>query len=338
MEGNYRKFEIVGNIGYNKNKISQIWGRRRMTNLWDITDKTSTKTKLALIEGIFDIWLTIWNGPKQRWVHNKEWYVIDLFAGKGYYIDNGRKVDGSFIIFLRKILYYLEKLRKNGVKIKIFGVEKNKNNFRSLENEVNNFFKENPVLKGVVESEILNGDCNNKIDSIISQIVPTKANPLFVLVDPTGLQVKRSTMEKIVRLINPKDILFNYILEGVRRTSGVASKLARQEAVSLREIKTVSTLMEFLGDDIDIIKRERPGDIQLLKEYIRAVFSDKDLKVVGYDVKYPNRNDYLYYLLFASRKITITDIVKNIYARQKSRVEGPSLFGPQSYEESILEE
>jgi hypothetical protein len=59
-----------------------------MSNLWDITNKISTKTKLELIEKIFNMWLTVWNAPKQqKWV-DKEWYVIDLFAGRGFYTDN----------------------------------------------------------------------------------------------------------------------------------------------------------------------------------------------------------------------------------------------------------
>ena len=55
-----------------------------MSNLWDITNKISTKTKLELIEKIFNMWLTVWNAPKQqKWV-DKEWYIVDLFAGRDF--------------------------------------------------------------------------------------------------------------------------------------------------------------------------------------------------------------------------------------------------------------
>jgi len=43
-----------------------------------------------MLKDIFDIWITIWNGPKQqKWVA-KEWYIVDLFAGRGWYDDNGK--------------------------------------------------------------------------------------------------------------------------------------------------------------------------------------------------------------------------------------------------------
>jgi len=35
-------------------------------NLWDITNRPSTKTKLEILEQVFDVWLTIWN--KQNWI------------------------------------------------------------------------------------------------------------------------------------------------------------------------------------------------------------------------------------------------------------------------------
>ena len=51
-------------------------------NLWDTSNRPSTKTKLDILEKVFDVQLAIWNN--QRWVSN-EWYVIDLFAGRGKY-------------------------------------------------------------------------------------------------------------------------------------------------------------------------------------------------------------------------------------------------------------
>ncbi|GAI48109.1 unnamed protein product, partial [marine sediment metagenome] len=127
-------------------------------------------------------------------------------------------------------------------------------------------------------------------------------HPLFVLIDPTGLQVKKRTIEKIVDLQNRKDIMFNYILEAVRRTSGVARKARRREGLTIKEIKTIETLQNFIGEDINFIDK---SDIETLKEYC-FIFTSKNLRVVAYDVKYPDREDILYYLLFATRKMSIT--------------------------------
>jgi len=291
--------------------------------LWDITNRPSTKTKLEILEKVFDIWLTIWNN--QNWISN-EWYVIDLFAGRGKYVDEGNDVNGSPLIFLKKISDKIERLRSD-VKIKLFLVEKDTRNFEELCKNIRDFIKNYTLLKDKVDVEFLQDDCNNAIKNILSQVPNDKKHPLFILIDPTGLQIKKNTMEKIVSLQNPKDIMFNYILEGVRRTAGVAKKERRGEELSIREIKTIETLQKFIGRDIDVINK---SDIETLKEYC-SVFTSKDLKVVAYDVRYPDRNDILYYLLFASKKLSITDIVKDIYAKQKERISGPTLFGGKEF-------
>lgn len=61
-------------------------------DLWDISNRPSTKTKLEILREVFDIYLKIWN--KQDWISN-ELYVMDLFAGRGKYIDEGNEVNGS---------------------------------------------------------------------------------------------------------------------------------------------------------------------------------------------------------------------------------------------------
>jgi hypothetical protein len=62
-------------------------------DLWDISNRPSTRTKLEILKKVFDVWLTIWNN--QNWVSN-EWYVVDLFAGRGKYNDGSY---GSPLIF-----------------------------------------------------------------------------------------------------------------------------------------------------------------------------------------------------------------------------------------------
>lgn len=300
-----------------------MWRKEFMTknkDLWDISNRPSTKTKLEILEKVFDIWLTIWN--KQNWVSN-EWYVMDLFAGRGKYTD-GR--NGSPLILLEMLAAKNEILKKN-LKVKPFFVEKTKKNYRLLKKNIDEFIKDNPKIINSIEIEYFNNDCNKVIKEIASKIKNTSKHPLFVLIDPSGIQIKKSTMEKIVELKNPKDIMFNYILEGVRRTGGVAKKVHRGEELSIKEIKTVETLQEFIGENVSVINRT---DLETLKEYC-SVFTSKNLKVVGYDVKYPDRNDILYYLLFATKNLNIANIVKDIYAKQKEKRLGPTLFGGKKF-------
>jgi len=89
-------------------------------DFWDISKKPHTKTKLKILRKCFSVWLTIWN--KQNWASN-EWYVIDLFSGRGNYIDNDKVVSGSPLIFLETIFEKKDKLMQE-IKIKLFFVEK----------------------------------------------------------------------------------------------------------------------------------------------------------------------------------------------------------------------
>jgi len=293
---------------------------KNKNDLWDITNKPSTKTKLEILKKVFDVWLTIWN--KQYWVAD-EWYVVDLFAGKGKYLDGKY---GSPLIFLENIVDKLSKLKEN-LKIKLFFVEKDNINFTYLEKNISEFFKKYPFIKNKIQVKCYNEDCNNAINKIILEINDTNKNPLFVFIDPTGLQIKKTTMQKIVELENPKDIIFNYILEGVRRTSGIAKKQHHGAELNIKEVKVVNTLKEFIGENINIIGN---SDIDVLKSYC-SFFTLKDLNVVVYDVKYPNRDDIIYYLLFATKNRNVSNIVKDIYAKQKEKTLGPTLFGGKEF-------
>ncbi len=301
-------------------------------DLWDISDRPSTKTKLEILEKVFDMWLTIWNGEKQRKWASNEWYIVDLFAGKGKYIDGVNEVSGSPLIFLEKISEKVNKLKQE-VKIKLFLVEKKKNNFEDLQKNVEQFIKSSPHLKNKVEVKFFQNDCNEVIKDILSQIINDNKHPIFVLIDPTGLQAKNDTIKRIVGLQNPKDLMFNYIREGVIRTGGVVKKAHRGEQLNLKEIKTVATLQEFIGDDVNVIDK---SDRETLEDYC-SIFTSKNLRVIAYDMEYPNRKDILYYLLFVSRKPSITNIVKDVYARQKEKSLGPTLFGGREfYKDKIL--
>jgi len=304
---------------------------KNSNTLWDISNRPSTKTKLEILEKVFDMWLTIWNGEKQQKWASKEWYVMDLFAGRGKYIDGANEVNGSPLIFLKKVSEKANRL-KQGVKIRLFLVEEKKNNFDALQENVEQFIKSSPQIKNKVEVNFFQNDCNVVIRDVLSQIINDNKHPLFVLVDPTGLQAKNDTIKGILELQNPKDVMFNYILEGVRRTGGVAKKAYRGEELTIKEIKTIGTLTEFIGKDVSVINK---SDIETLKDYC-SIFTSNNLRVVAYDMKYSDRDDILYYLLFASKKLSITNIVKDIYSRQKEKSFGPTLFGREFYKEGIL--
>lgn len=300
---------------------------------WDITNKPHTKTKLEILKKIFGMWLTVWNGSEQqKWVA-KEWYILDLFAGRGYYDDEEKEVSGSSLIFLEEILNQKKKIKKNQIKIKLFLVEIKKIYLNKLRKRINEFIKNYPEIKDMVEIDIKRGDCNQVIDNILKEMQDSEKYPIFILIDPWGLQIKKATLEKIAKLKNPKDIILNYILEGVRRVGGVVKKAHRGEELNVKEIKTIQSFKEFLGQNINIIGK---SDRKILEEYI-SVFSEKGLNTIGYDMPYSDRKDILYYLLFSSRKPRITDIVRDIYHRERQkRISQKTLFGDEYEKENIF--
>ena len=296
----------------------------------DWTIKPNTKTKLQMLKDIFDIWITIWNGPKQqKWVA-KEWYIVDLFAGRGWYDDNRKKINGSPLIFLEKILEQENKLRKNGIKIKLFFIENTTKNFSELEKQISEFKKNHQSIEKIVETTAYKEDCNIKIKDIVKQIINSSKNPIFLFIDPYGINIKKETIKTFLNLSNPIDIFFNYSKEGETRTRGVAIK----NSSTTKAAKTTNTLEEFLGKDVDYKTRK---DLDLLKDYTETLFIANMYNVVGFNMEYPNRKDIIYYLLFTSKNKKITnDIVKKIYAQYQEKISGQTLFGREFYLASIL--
>jgi len=136
-----------------------------------------------------------WNGSKQqKWVA-KEWYIVDLFAGRGWYDDNGKEVYGSPLIFLEKILARENKLRRNGIKIKLFFVEKTRKNFKELKKQISKFTENSPSIKDITEIYLYKEDCNIKSKDLIEQIINSSKNPVFLFIDPYGINIKKETIK-----------------------------------------------------------------------------------------------------------------------------------------------
>ena len=299
-------------------------------NEWDITNRPHTKTKLGILRKYFKVWITIW--VKQNWVA-KEWYIMDLFAGKGSHIDKNKIVSGSPLIFLEEIANKKDVLIKNGIRIKLFFVEKKKSYFDQLKKTTEEFIKKNSQLKKIIKLKYFHNDCNKVTQKIIGRIKNEENYPLFILIDPWGLQIKKSTLKKLAGLKNRKDIMLNYMREGVKRVIGVIKKSLKKPRLNIKEIKTKTAFDEFIGKDLDVMGKT---DKKILEEYAE-VFTSNNLRIVAYDMKYPNRNDVLYYLLFASRKSTITDIIKDIFSKQKENIYGQgTLFDKEFYKDNIL--
>jgi len=297
---------------------------------WKI--KPNTKTKLEMLQDIFDVWLTIWNAPKQQKRINKELYILDLFAGRGWYDnENGKEVNGSPLVFLERILVKEDILRKNNIKIKLFFVDKIENYIKQLQERVGGFLTQHSNIKNLVEIKFYTGDCNEKTKEILLQIMNSSRNPIFLFIDPSGIGIKKETIKSYLNLSNPIDILFNFSEEGKRRTQGVALKPIKSQ----KEEKITHSLDVFLGKDVDYKTKKK---LEILKDYVKSLFIANMYHVAGYDMEYSSRKDIVYYLLFASKNETITQkIVKgSIFLKYKEKTKGNTLFGKEFYINSIL--
>ena len=261
--------------------------------------------------------------------------MLDLFAGTGVYYKDDREVNGSSIILLENILLKKDMLIKNHIKIKVFLVEKQKQNFDELTKRVEIFLNENEDLNKIVEVIRYYDDSNVVIDDILKQINNNTKNPLFVFIDPYGIQIRKETIIKLANLNNKKDILLNYILEGVQRVGGVYQKSKINPSLNIKEIKTIETLKNFFGEDLSVMEC-RKNDLEVLNTYVK-MFTEKNLNITGFEMKYPNRKSVLYYLLYACKQQNIIDIVKDVFYREEQNYSKQrSLFGKEELKQHIF--
>jgi three-Cys-motif partner protein len=284
---------------------------------WDLTNRPHTKLKLEIYRKYLSSWCQIFEN--QTWA--KDVYIIDCFAGKGEYLDNGNKVDGSPLITIKCVKKIINDFQNNKVKgkeyfkIKCIFVEENLDYAKNLEKLLEPY-------KNEVDYQIINDDFNQVIGSIVS-IAGNK--PALFFIDPYGIKsVKKSSILTIVNKQGAKDILFNYINEGVVRIKGIARKviLKDNEAITIKEVKTLQNLENFIGDFRAVLNR---NDLEILKYYVDTVLksnnqatgSKDNLEVIAFDMPYPNKSDTIYYLLFASRNKQAMKIVSQVYANSK---------------------
>lgn len=291
---------------------------------WDITNRPHTKAKLCLLQDYFSRWLAIWNAPKQRAWSSNTWYVVDLLAGKGSYTDDGETVSGSPLVYLECIEHHAGRLLDNNISIRTLLVEKSAANHAALQQTVQTFLAAHPNTASVVDICILRDDCNGNgvWDWIGGQRLHGTKSPMFLFVDPYGFAIKRETMDRLMDVDAAKDILFNYMVSGVKRAQGIAAK--DDDELTRRERTTMQTYDDFLGKDVCL---DEEADSP--QEYARAVFTSRGFTVAAYDMDYPGRVGTLYYLLLATKNTNIAGMARKMFGEAKQqKYDGQlSMFG-----------
>ena len=181
------------------------------SDFWDLTDKPQTKTKLQILKDYLNAWAIIF--ARQKWCD--EMYYVDCCAGRGKYHNNGQKdiIDGSPLVALN-IAKYVKDIYKK--KMNCLFIESDQKVFNDLQKFAASFKDEK------IQFECLLGDINNNIDEVLSKI-PDKV-PIFFFIDPSGIDIKRDTLEKMLNKNNIKEFLINYIQKGVERCQAFGEK------------------------------------------------------------------------------------------------------------------
>jgi three-Cys-motif partner protein len=236
-----------------------------------------------------------------------------MFAGQGRYTDAGDTVSGSPLVYLEQVDAMSDKLRTNNVHVHILLMEKKRKNFAALQMNIKDFLDNHPGIGNVASVTMLRDDCNSEAAWAEAARLPVSSNtPVFLLVDPYGFAIRRETIDRLVALPGRKDLLFNYMVSGVKRAEGIAAK--PREALSRREETTLATYADFLGQDVVLGE-----DADSPQEYADAAFVSRGYYVVAYDMDYPDRAGTLYYLLFATKNKDIADMARGMFGESKKQ-------------------
>ncbi len=157
-----------------------------------------SKDKLRLLGKYLKAYSMIMNRQKGKWL--KAYHYIDAFAGTGEAVDRETRklIDGSVKVALDTeppfdMYWFIE---KSSIRIKKLEELKKKYPFKDI--------------------KILQGDSNKELWKITEEISKASNQRGIVFLDPYGLQVKWSTVERLGKS-NVFDIFINFSLMGIIR-------------------------------------------------------------------------------------------------------------------------
>lgn len=271
---------------------------------WDIKNKQQTQIKLDILKKYLKAWAIIIGS------YFSEAYFIDCFAGRGKYHwgEEKDKIPGSPIIGVETSLDVRKiKLKKGrNFDLNIIAVESETENIEALKR----FIKESdPESKTNVE--ILESEFGVTISEILTKI---SGVPAFFFIDPYGIKgVSKKAMDLIINRTGSTEIFLNYMKMGVQRVSGQYKNINHDdEKIRIKAIKTVAHMNSLFGDTSWVDKEKD----ELLKHFVKQVFSKNYRFVLSFNVPYPDRSGIIYNLLFATNYDSGEKIMKDIMTRK----------------------
>lgn len=269
-------------------------------DIWDIKNKQQTQIKLDILKKYLRAWAIIIGS------HFPTAYFVDCFAGRGKYHLGDKKdsVPGSPIIGIETSQEVRKIKIKKGLSfdLNVIAIESNKDNIESLKR----FAKESDP-NSEIKVEILEAEFNKAIIDVLKKIWGA---PAFFFIDPYGIKgVTKESLDLIVNRIESTEIFLNYMQMGVQRVKGQYKNVNHEdEKIRIKAIKTVAHMDSLFGDVSWVDKAES----ELLKHFVKQVFSKNYRFVLNFNVPYPDRSGTIYNLLFATNYDSGEKIMKYI--------------------------
>ncbi len=273
-------------------------------DIWDIKNRQQTQIKLDILKKYLKAWAIIIGS------HFPIAYFVDCFAGRGKYHLGKQKdsVLGSPIIGIETSLEVRKIKLKKGLKfdLNIIAIDAENENLESLKRFIKEADPNSETKVEIIESEF--GAALPEVLNKISGV------PAFFFIDPYGIKgVTKKSIDLIVNRTGSTEIFLNYMQMGVQRVKGQYKNVNHEdEKIRIKAIKTVTHMDSLFGDASWVDKAEN----ELLKHFVKRVFSKNYRFVLNFNVPYPDRSGTIYNLLFATNYDCGEKIMKDIMTQK----------------------
>lgn len=162
--------------------------------------------------------------------------------------------------------------------------------------------------------DVIQGDCNNCINDVISSIKKKFNNPIVLtFVDPEGMEIKWSTLQTLSDAFSSQDFMINVSASGATRVKGKLEK---------GDFSPLKTWESYWGneDAMDILLELAQGSTveEQYQEKINRVLG----KPMGATIAVRDNGDIIaYYILGYTRKTVGGSGYANVFTALKQRIE-----------------
>lgn len=257
-------------------------------DIWDIKNRQQTQIKLDILKKYLKAWAIVVGS------YFPQAYFVDCFAGRGKYHwgEEKDKVPGSPIIGIETSLEVrkIKQKKKIDFSLNIIAIESDKNNLKTLKKFANGADPDSKTKIEIIESEF---------DATLQEVLDKISGvPAFFFIDPYGIKgMNKKSLDLIVNRTASTEIFLNYMKMGVQRVKGQRKNIEHEdEKIRIKAIKTVAHMDNLFGDASWADKAEH----ELLKHFVKQIFSKNYKFVLNFNVPYPDRSDTIYNLLFAT--------------------------------------